>query len=214
VTSNETIHGVQWHAIPDLGPAPLVCDASSDIFSGPIDVSRFGLIYAGAQKNLGPSGLTVVIVREDLLERSPDSLPSMLSYKVEAASHSLYNTPNVFGVYILRLVMKWLIGAGGLAAMRTANERKAALIYAELDRSGFWRPHADKDSRSLMNVTFRLPSDSLDALFVKEAAAAGLDGLKGHRTIGGLRASIYNAFPEAGVRALVDFMRDFERKHG
>ena len=214
LTSNETIHGVEWHAIPDLGSAPLVCDASSDILSRPIDVTRFGMIYAGAQKNLGPSGVTLVIIRDDLLARSPDALPSMLSYKVQAEGESLYNTPNVFGVYILRLVMQWLRGLGGLDAIAAANDRKAAALYAELDRTPFWRPHADPDSRSTMNATFRLASEPLEPLFLNDAAAAGLVGLKGHRALGGIRASIYNAFPEDGVQALVQFMREFERTRG
>ena len=214
MTSNNTIHGTEWHSLPAFGATPLVCDASSDMFSRPIDVSTFGLIYAGAQKNLGPSGVTVVIVREDLLARSADTLPSMLNYRTLAENGSLYNTPPVFGIYILRLVMKWLVGIGGLVAIGKVNDRKAAMLYAELDRTAFWKPHADKDSRSRMNVTFRLPSEELDKLFVKESTTAGLDGLKGHRLTGGLRASIYNAFPEEGVTALVEFMQEFERKHG
>jgi phosphoserine aminotransferase len=214
MTSNNTIHGTEWHTLPDVGGAPLVCDGSSDIFSRPIDISKFGLIYAGAQKNLGPSGVTVVIVREDLLARSADSLPTMLNLKTQAENNSLYNTPPVFGIYILRLVMKWLTGIGGLSAIGEANDRKAARLYAELDRTAFWKPHADKDSRSRMNVTFKLPSDALDQLFVQESTAAGFDGLKGHRSVGGLRASIYNAFPEEGIKALVEFMGEFERKHG
>src|SRR5690606_27189053 len=161
--------GTQFHYVPDTGSVPLVSDASSDIFSRPIDVSKFGLIYAGAQKNLGPSGVTLVIVREDLLERSADSLPSMLNYKVHAENGSLYNTPPCFGIYILGLVLRWLVKQGGLEAMAKVNERKAGTLYAELDRSEFWRPHADADSRSRMNVTFRLPSEDLEKLFVKEA---------------------------------------------
>ena len=214
MTSNNTLHGTEWQGLPDVGAAPLVCDASSDMYSRPIDVSKFGLIYSGAQKNLGPSGVTVVIVREDLLARSADSLPTMMNYKTMAENGSLYNTPPVFGIYILRLVMKWLVGMGGLAAIEKINIRKAALLYAELDRTAFWKPHADKDSRSRMNITFRLPSEDLEKLFVKESTAAGFDGLKGHRSVGGLRASIYNAFPEEGVAALVEFMREFEKKHG
>jgi phosphoserine aminotransferase len=214
MTSNETIHGTQWHHVPDAGGAPIVSDASSDILSRPIDVSKFGLIYAGAQKNLGPSGVTVVIVREDLLARSADALPSMLNYKLQAENDSRYNTPPAFGIYILGLVLKWLKGQGGLEAIARLNERKAAALYAELDRSAFWAPHADKDSRSLMNVTFRLSSEALESKFAKEAEAAGLDGLKGHRSVGGLRASIYNAFPEEGITALVQFMQEFERRNG
>jgi len=214
MTSNETIHGVEWQWLPETGSVPLVCDASSDIFSRPVDFSRFGLVYAGAQKNLGPSGVTVVIVRDDLLPRSPAAIPTMLNYRIHAENGSMYNTPATFGIYILRLVMKWLIAEGGLPAMEQLNARKAGALYAELDRSAFWRPHADADSRSRMNVTFRLPSEDLEKLFVKESTAAGLDGLKGHRSVGGLRASIYNAFPEAGITALVQFMRAFEQKHG
>jgi phosphoserine aminotransferase len=213
-TSNNTIHGTQWQSVPDAGGAPLVCDMSSDMYSRPIDISKYALIYSGAQKNLGPSGVTVVIIREDLLDRSSDSLPSMLNYRVQAENGSLYNTPPVFGIYILRLVLKWLVDNGGLAGILKANQRKAALLYAELDRTQFWRPHADKDCRSLMNVTFRLPSEELERLFVKESTAAGFDGLKGHRSVGGLRASIYNAFPEQGIRDLVTFMQEFERRHG
>jgi len=214
MTSNNTIYGTQFHHVPTGGGAPLVSDASSDVFCRPVDVSKFGLIYAGAQKNLGPSGVTVVMIREDLLSRSAESLPSMLSYRTIAEADSLYNTPPTFGIYILGLVLKWLIGLGGLEAIGRINERKARLLYDELDRSDYWRPHAAKDSRSLMNVTFRLPSEDLEKKFVKEATAAGFDGLKGHRSVGGLRASIYNAFPEDGVRALVDFMREFERTNG
>jgi phosphoserine aminotransferase len=191
-----------------------VCDASSDIFSRPIDVSKFGVIYAGAQKNLGPSGVTVVIIREDLLARSADSLPSMLNYRIQAENGSMYNTPPCFGIYILRLVLKWMLENGGLPAMAKVNDRKARTLYDELDRSSFWTPHADKDSRSWMNVTFRLPSEDLEKQFVKEAGAAGFDGIKGHRSVGGLRVSIYNAFPEEGVTALVQFMREFEKKNG
>jgi len=214
MTSNNTIHGTEWHDQPNVGAAPLVCDASSDIFSRPIDVKSYGLIYAGAQKNLGPSGVTVVIVRDDLLARSADTLPTMLNYKTQADNGSMYNTPPAFGIYILRLVMKWLIAQGGLKAIQAVNGRKAKILYDELDRTAFWQPHADKDSRSLMNVTFKLATEELDTRFAKEATAAGLDGLKGHRSVGGMRASIYNAMPMAGVQALVEFMREFERKHG
>ena len=214
MTSNETIHGTQWHSLPDVGGVPLVSDSSSDMFSRPIDIAKFALIYAGAQKNLGPSGVTVVIVRDDLLSRSADALPSMLNFKTQAENGSMYNTPACFGVYILRLVLKWLIGLGGLAAIAKINERKAKVLYDELDRTEFWKPHADRDSRSLMNVTFRLPTEELEKMFVKESTAAGFDGLKGHRSVGGLRASIYNAFPEQGITDLVGFMREFEKKHG
>jgi phosphoserine aminotransferase len=214
MTSNNTIEGTEYKDLPSVGEAPLVNDTSSDMFSRPIDVSRHALIYAGAQKNMGPAGVTVVIVREDLLQRSQKTLPTMLNYAVHAENGSLYNTPPAFGVYALGLVMKWLISQGGLSAIAAINERKAAKLYAEIDRTGFYRGTAHKDCRSLMNVTFRLASEELENAFVKESTAAGLDGLKGHRSVGGMRASIYNAFPEAGVDALVAFMQEFERKHG
>ena len=217
MTSNNTIEGTQYQQLPDVGDAPLVSDATSDVFSRPIDVPRHALIYAGAQKNMGPAGVTVVIVREDLLQRSQErksSLPSMLNYAVHAENRSLYNTPPTFAVYALGLVMKWLLGKGGLAAMATVNRRKAAALYAEIDRTGFYRGTAQKESRSLMNVTFRLASEDLEKLFIRESTTAGLDGLKGHRSVGGMRASIYNAFPEDGVDALVAFMKDFEGKRG
>jgi phosphoserine aminotransferase len=215
MTSNNTIHGTQWKTLPDVGGRPLVADTSSDMFSRPIDVTRHALIYAGAQKNLGPSGLTLVVIRRDLLPRSSASLPSMLNYAVHAENKSLYNTPPAFGVYMFGLVMKWLLAQGGLAAIAGVNEQKAARLYAAIDGSGgFYRGHARSDCRSLMNVTFRLPNEELEKTFVKDATAAGLDGLKGHRSVGGLRASIYNAFPEAGVDALVQFMREFRRTRG
>jgi phosphoserine aminotransferase len=214
MTSNNTIEGTQWHRLPAVGDTPLVNDASSDIFSGPVDISRYGLIYAGAQKNLGPSGVVLVIIREDLLARSAKSLHTMLDYSVQAENGSLYNTPPAFGVYVLGLVMQWLLEQGGLPAIAEVNERKAGKLYAELDRTGFWRPTAQADSRSLMNVTFRAASEDLEQAFVKESTAAGFDGLKGHRSVGGMRASIYNAFPEAGVDDLVEFMSDFERRNG
>ncbi len=214
MTSNNTIYGTEWKALPDVGKVPLVSDNSSDIFSGPIDISKHALIYAGAQKNLAPAGVTLVIVRDDMLERSPASLHTMLSYKVHAENQSMYNTPPVFAIYIMRLVLAWLLKQGGLEAIDKVNARKAEKLYAEIDRTGFYRGHAQKDSRSRMNVTFRLPSEDLEKKFAKEATAAGLDGLKGHRSVGGMRASIYNAFPEAGVDALVDFMKAFEAKNG
>jgi phosphoserine aminotransferase len=217
ITSNNTIEGTEWKTLPDVGGAPLVNDTSSDMFSRPIDVARHALIYAGAQKNMGPAGVTVVIIRDDMLQRSAEkkpTLPTMLNYAVHAENTSLYNTPPAFAVYALGLVMKWLIAQGGLAAIVKVNERKAAKLYAEIDRSGFYRGTAHKESRSLMNVTFRLATEELESAFVKEATAAGLDGLKGHRAVGGMRASIYNAFPEAGVDALVSFMKEFERKRG
>src|ERR1019366_7646078 len=196
MTSNNTIEGTQWQRLPGADDGPLVSDASSDIFSRPIDISKYGLIYAGAQKNLGPSGVTLVIIREDLLARSSPSLHTMLSYAIQAENGSLYNTPPVFGVYVLGLVIEWLLALGGLPAIAEINERKAGKLYAELDRTGFWRPTARKDSRSRMNVPFRLATEELEKAFVKESTAAGFDGLKGHRSVGGIRASIYNAFPE------------------
>jgi len=217
MTSNNTIEGTEFKQLPDVGPGnnvPLVSDTSSDMFSRPIDVARHALIYSGAQKNMGPAGVTVVIVRDDLLQRSQKSLPTMLNYAVHAENKSLYNTPPAFAVYALGLVMKWLIGQGGLSAIEQINKRKAAKLYAEIDRTGFYRGTAQKDSRSLMNVTFRLATEDLEKQFVKEATSAGLDGLKGHRSVGGMRASIYNAFPEDGVDALVQFMKEFERTRG
>jgi phosphoserine aminotransferase len=214
MTSNNTIEGTEFTALPDVGDAPLVNDTSSDMFSRPIAVARHALIYAGAQKNMGPAGVTIVIVRDDMLARSQASMPTMLNYAVHAENGSMYNTPPVFAVYALGLVMKWLIAQGGLAAIATVNERKAAKLYDEIDRTGFYRGVAHKDCRSLMNVTFRLSTEDLEKQFVKAATSAGLDGLKGHRSVGGMRASIYNAFPEQGVDALVAFMREFERKQG
>jgi phosphoserine aminotransferase len=213
-TTNNTIFGTQWAAEPEVGDIPLVADTSSDMFSRPIDITKYGLIYAGAQKNLGPSGVTLVIIREDLLARASKSLHTMLSYATHAANGSMYNTPPCFGIYLLGLVMRWALDQGGLAAIGEVNARKAAKLYAEIDRTGFYRGTAAGDSRSQMNVTFRLPSEALEKAFVQESTADGLDGLKGHRSVGGMRASIYNAFPEAGVDALVQFMREFERTRG
>jgi len=213
-TTNNTIFGTEFHYLPNSGSIPLVADASSDIFSGPMDVSKYALIYAGAQKNLAPAGVTLVIVRDDMLKRTPSSLPTMLQYNVHAENKSMYNTPPVFAIYIMRLVLAWLLKQGGLSAIGARNARKADKLYAAIDRTGFYRGHATKDSRSYMNVTFRLPSEELEKKFIKDATAAGLDGLKGHRSVGGLRASIYNAFPEEGIDALVQFMAEFERRNG
>ena len=214
-TANETIHGVEFTREPEVAPGvPLLCDTSSNMFSRPIDVAKYALIYAGAQKNLGPAGVTIVIVRDDLLKRAPDTLSTMLNYNTHAKEKSLYNTPPTFAIYTVGLVLKWLRANGGLSAMAERNERKAGKLYAEIDRTGFYRGHAQPECRSNMNITFRLPSEDLEKLFVKESGAVGLDGLKGHRSVGGLRASIYNAFPEQGVDVLIDFMREFERKHG
>jgi phosphoserine aminotransferase len=214
ITSNETIEGVQWKREPNVGDVPLVADTSSDILSRQIDVSKYGIIYAGAQKNMGPSGVTVVILRDDLLPRIPENLATMLDYRVHVENKSLYNTPNTWGIYILSLVCKWLQEKGGLAGMERENEEKARLVYDAIDATDFYRGHADVDCRSTMNVTFRLPAEEMEKKFVAEATAQGLDGLKGHRSVGGIRASIYNAFPRAGVEALVSFMRDFERRNG
>lgn len=214
ITSNETIEGVQWKHEPDVGDVPLVVDSSSDILSREIDVSKYALIYAGAQKNMGPSGVTLVIVREDLLPRIPENLPTMLDYRIHVDNKSLYNTPNTWGIYIMDLVCKWLKDQGGLAGMEKLNDEKAQLLYDAIDATDFYRGHADADCRSPMNVTFRLPAEELEKKFATEATAQGLDGLKGHRSVGGIRASIYNAFPRAGVEALVSFMKDFERRNG
>ena len=216
MTSNNTIEGTEYKALPNVADVPLVSDNSSDMFSGPLDVAKHGLIYAGAQKNMGPAGVTLVIIREDLVARSAGNkaLPTMLNYGVHVENTSLYNTPPAFGVYAVGLVIKWLLANGGLAGIGELNARKAGKLYAEIDRSGFYRGTANKDDRSLMNVTFRLPSEELENTFVKESTAAGLDGLKGHRSVGGMRASIYNAFPEAGIDALVSFMQEFEKKNG
>ena len=215
-TSNETIFGVEFQEEPMAGDVPLVCDMSSNFISKPLDVSKYGLIYAGAQKNAGPAGVTIVIIRDDLLDRVPEGLPSMLDYRNLAKNGSMYNTPPCFAVYICGLVFKWLLNqVGSLKMIQILNGEKARILYDAIDSSdGYYRGHAEKDCRSLMNVTFRLPSEELEKIFVKEATANGLDGLKGHRSVGGIRASIYNAFPLAGVTSLVEFMRDFERKNG
>ena len=214
LTTNETIEGVEWKTEPEVGDVPLIADASSDILSRPVEVENYALIYAGAQKNMGPSGVTLVIVRDDLLKRIPDGLHTMLDYRTHVENKSLYNTPNTWGIYIINLVCKWLKEKGGLAAMQRENEAKAQLLYGAIDSTDYYRGHADPDSRSNMNVTFRLPSEDLEKKFAKEATGAGLDGLKGHRSVGGIRASIYNAFPRAGVEALVGFMKEFESKNG
>ena len=213
-TSNNTIEGTEWAAEPEGGSVPLVCDASSDILSKPIEVKKYGLIYAGAQKNMGPAGVTVVSIRDDLLARAPAGLPAMLDYKLQAEKQSLYNTPPVFAIYIVRLVLKWLKGIGGLGEMERRNREKAELLYATIEVSGgFYRGTADKQSRSRMNVCFRLPSEELEKKFVEEVKAAKLMGLAGHRSVGGIRASLYNAFPKDGVEALVAFMKDFQQRN-
>ena len=213
-TSNNTIFGTEWDEEPDSGRVPLVGDISSNAFSRPLDVSKYGLIYAGAQKNLGVAGVTMVIVRDDLIERSQDTLPAMLSYKVQQKSSSAYNTPPVFGVYILGLVIKWIIDQGGLEEMERRNLEKSRLIYDAIDSSEFYSGHAITEDRSRMNVTFKLPGPELEQRFVEEANSNELAELRGHRSVGGIRASIYNAFPSKGVDALVSFMKEFERTNG
>jgi phosphoserine aminotransferase len=214
-TSNETIDGVEFKYELDAGGIPVVCDASSNILSKPFDLEKYSLIYAGAQKNIGPSGVTVVIIREDMLDLVPPNQHMLLDYRNIAENGSLANTPNTWGVYLIGLVCDWLKGEGGVSAMQTRNEEKASILYNFIDSSdGFYRGHADKNCRSLMNVTFRLPSAELDEKFCAAAEAVGLDGLRGHRSVGGVRASIYNAFPREGVQALVDFMSDFASRNG
>ncbi len=214
-TSNNTIFGTQWTTEP-TPPAGvwLACDASSDVFSRPLDVTRYGVLYAGAQKNIGPAGVTLVVIRRDLAERAVRDLPTMLRYATHLKEGSLYNTPPSFGIFVMGRVFAWIERLGGLAAMERRNREKAGVLYDALAELGFYCPHAGEGSRSLMNVTFTTPSPELDARFVKEAEAAGFSGLKGHRSVGGVRASIYNAFPKAGCEALASFMRDFAAKHG
>lgn len=215
LTSNNTIFGTQWQSFPEFGEIPVVADMSSDILSRRFDARKFALIYAGAQKNLGPSGVTVVIIREDFLEKANKDLPTMFRYETHAKNNSLYNTPPTFSIYVLSLVLKWVEDMGGLEAIERVNREKAAVIYREIDSSeGFYRGHAAIESRSLMNITFRLPNEELEKKFVAEATAEGLIGLKGHRSVGGLRASIYNAMPMEGCRALASFMKEFRAKNG
>ncbi len=214
MTTNNTIYGTQWKEEPPVPDGvPLVADASSDMFSRPIDVTKYGLIYAGAQKNLGPSGIVLVLVREDLTESAPKGLPTMLQYRTYVKERSLYNTPPTFAIYMVGLVLKWIRACGGLGAMADRNASKAKILYSFLDQSELFASSVDRDSRSLMNICFRSPSEELDAKFVTEATAKGLDGLKGHRSAGGMRASLYNACPRASVEALVAFMKEFEREN-
>jgi phosphoserine aminotransferase len=215
ITSNETIQGTQWHAWPDFGDRPVVADMSSDILSRPLDASRFALIYAGAQKNLGPSGVTVALVRESFLAQAPNCPPTMLRYSTHAKNNSLYNTPPTFGVYVLGLVLQWVEELGGLEAMGRRNAAKAGSIYAAIDQSGgFYRGHAEREARSQMNVTFRLPTEELEARFVSEAARQGMIGLAGHRSVGGVRASLYNALELESAQVLARFMDEFARTNG
>jgi phosphoserine aminotransferase len=213
-TGNETIGGVEFHWIPDVGSVPLVCDLSSSLLSRPLDVSRFGLIYAGAQKNIGPAGLTIVIVRDDLIGQAAAATPSVFDYKIEADNESMYNTPPTYAIYMAGLVFQWLKAQGGLAGMERINIAKAKLLYDLLDASDFYSSPVAAEDRSRMNVPFRLRDAALDEEFLKQAKQRGLLQLKGHRSVGGMRASIYNAMPIAGVQALVDFMREFEASHG
>jgi phosphoserine aminotransferase len=215
LTSNNTIKGTQWSEFPDTRGVPIICDMSSDMMSRPLDVKKFGMMYAGAQKNVGPAGVCLVIIRKDLLEWIPDTLPTMLKYSTFAAKNSLYNTPPCFAVYTVQLVLKWLEQTiGGLEKMATINQAKAQLLYGLMNGGDFYRATAAADSRSLMNVTFRLPNEELEKQFVAQALANGLGGLKGHRSVGGCRASIYNAVTLEAVQALVDFMKAFEKEHG
>ena len=214
-TSNETIEGVEFKYELDGRGIPVVCDASSNILSKPFDLEKYALIYAGAQKNIGPSGVTVVIIRDDLLASVPEGQHSFLDYRLIAENDSMLNTPNTWGIYLISLVCEWLREQGGLTTMESKNKEKAAILYDAIDASdGFYTGHANREARSLMNVTFRLPSEAQEKQFCDEATAQGLDGLKGHRSVGGIRASIYNAFPRQGVEALVDFMQDFARRNG
>ena len=209
-TSNNTIFGTQFKSEPEVGNVPLVCDASSDMLHKPIDINKYALLYGGAQKNIGPAGVTVVVIKNDIIERSQDDLHAYMNYKLHAGANSLYNTPSSYGVYMCSLVFKHLLKNGGLEAMYKKNEEKAAILYGYMDEGEYYKPTAAKEDRSLMNVTFRLPSEDLEKKFIAEAAEKGFSGLKGHRSVGGIRASIYNAFPTQGVADLVEFMKEFQ----
>lgn len=214
-TSNETIEGVEFKRDLDGNGTPVICDMSSNILSKPIDVDKYAMIYAGAQKNIGPSGVTLVIIKNDMLEKAPEDQHTLLNYAAIAKKDSMLNTPNTWGIYIIDLVCQWLSENGGISAMEKRNAEKAEILYDAIDSSdGFYRGHANLDSRSLMNVTFNLPTPELESQFASEATAAKLDGLKGHRSVGGIRASIYNAFPKEGVEALVNFMHEFKKSNG
>ena len=214
LVANETVVGVEFHEVPEVSDAPIVADMSSTLLSRPVDISRFGVIYAGAQKNIGPPGVTVVIVREDLLGRARPETPTVVNYQVMADTDSMSNTPPTFAWYVAGLVLEWVREQGGLEAMAERNHRKASKLYAAIDGSAFFDNPVDPDCRSWMNIPFTLADTSLDAVFLKDSAEAGLANLKGHRLVGGMRASIYNALPEAGVDALIAFMSDFEARHG
>ena len=214
LTSNNTIFGTQWKEFPNTGDVPLIADMSSDILSKKIDVSKFALIYAGAQKNLGPSGAAVIIIRQDMIEKSNQNLPTMFKYDTYANNNSLYNTPASFTIYMIKLMLEWVKSEGGMDVIEKRNEKKAAIVYDAIDNSnGFYKGHAEQGSRSLMNITYRLPNEDLDKAFIAEAAKIGLSGLKGHREVGGIRASIYNAMPVEGCTKLAQFMNDFQKKN-
>ncbi len=214
ITSNETISGTQWAQYPDTGQVPLIADMSSDILSRKIDVNRFALIYAGAQKNLGPAGVTVVIIRDDLIEKCPDSLPTLLNYKTHVSKNSLYNTPPVFAIYMVKLVLDWIKAEGGMEKIEERNMKKAKLLYGILDQyPRYYKSAVDLDSRSIMNVTLRMSSEELEKKFISEAAKKGFHGLKGHRSVGGIRVSMYNAMPLEGIEKLVEFMEEFLKKN-
>jgi len=213
ICTNETIGGIRWMQFPEIS-APLVADMSSEILSRTVDVNRFAVIYAGAQKNLGPSGLAIVIMRKDLIDRAPETVPIFLRYSTHLADGSMYNTPNTWGVYMLKLTCDWVESQGGVAAIQKLNEKKAGKIYEVLDSSNFWRSPVEKESRSIMNVVWRLETETLEEQFLAQAKKAGFVGLKGHRSVGGIRASIYNAVPLDAVDALTSFMKDFEKKNG
>ena len=214
ITSNETISGTQWEKYPDLGNVPVICDMSSDIMCRKLDVSKFALIYAGAQKNLGPAGVTVVIIRDDMVEKCPEKMPTMLNYKTHVSKNSLYNTPPVFAIYMIKLVLEWVKGQGGLAKIESINNEKALLVYGILDKyPDYYKSAVDRDSRSIMNVTLRMGSEEMEKKFIEEAAKAGFHGLKGHRSVGGIRVSMYNALPLEGIQKLVSFMEDFKKRN-
>jgi phosphoserine aminotransferase len=214
ICSNETIGGVQYHFTPDTGNVPLVADMSSDILSRPVDVTKYGLIYGGAQKNMGPAGVTLVVVRDDLIGQALPATPSAFDYKQQAENDSMYNTPPTYAIYIAGLVFQWIKKQGGLSAMDTHNRKKAAILYDYLDITKFYSNPVARQDRSLMNIPFKLPNEALDEPFLKGAQALGMLQLKGHRSVGGMRASIYNAMPIAGVEALVTYMKEFEKKNG
>ena len=214
ICSNNTIFGTQFQDYPDTGDVPLIADMSSDLYCRRFDPKKFALIYAGAQKNAGPAGVTITIIRKDLLDRCPSNIPTVFNYKTIAEGNSMYNTPPTFPIYVVGLVMKWIKSQGGIDKIESANSKKAGLLYDALDAGDFYKPHAQKNSRSLMNITWRLPNEDLEKKFVAEATAQHMSGLKGHRSVGGIRASIYNAMPTEGVQTLVAFMKEFERTNG